>query len=76
MEYPDTIPMFIISYAYEMIAEHGSVARTISVCVSSGDSELAITGGSPDITPYHSYDKRYVSLQEFINGVAHRRNCN
>lgn len=70
MQYPDAIPLFIISYAYEMMVGNGSVARTISVRI--GD-EMAITGGSPKMErPYHSYDKRYVCLQEFINGVSKR----
>lgn len=74
MQYPNTIPFLVISYAYEMIASHGSVARTISI---RPGEDMAITGGSPDLErPYHSYDKRYVSLQEFINGIVKNSTCN
>ena len=72
MKFPDKIPDFVISYAYEMMAGLGSVARTISVSVGK-ENEIAITGGSPELErPFHTYDNRYVSLQEFINGVSKR----
>lgn len=64
-----TVPHLVYEYAYSAMASRDCVASTISIGIGS-KSELSITGGSPDISPVHSYDKRYISLQEFINGVV------
>lgn len=73
INFPPTIPFWIISHIYGSLAQWGCVAETISVhCNVEDNYDFGITGGSPSLNPLHNHYPDYISLHSFIDKVIEK----
>ncbi len=73
MKYPREVPFWMIESVYGSLASENRgycVAKTMSIGIYDPEGP-SFTGGHPDITPAHSYNNKYISLQDFIDRCAH-----